>query len=203
MRLKFFSPAAGARPLRQRNTPTAWFRLGIRALSILVVVLIVVIIGAVVLTLVSRTDFGFVRDQIASTLRANLGPDYKVAIKRAVIDTDPVLGLVVRVDDIVVRDSQNDVVVDVPETRFVVDPASLLRFHVDIRQVEFNAPRLSFVRTADGRVLLGVTEASVPPPAAPAPPATRNRAAPDRRPPARREAPRRRPTRQPAPIRRR
>ena len=108
MRLKIFSPAATARPLRQRNSPAAWFRLAVRAVAILVVVLIVVVVGGIVLALVGRTDFGFVRDQIASTLRSNLGPGYSVAIKRAVIDTDPVLGLVVRVDDIVVRDNKND-----------------------------------------------------------------------------------------------
>ena len=78
------------------------------------------------------------------------------------IDTDPVLGLVVRVDDIVVRDSKNDVVVDVPETRFVVDPYSLLRLHVDIRAVELNAPQISFLRASDGRVLLGATGADAP-----------------------------------------
>ncbi len=173
MRLKLFSRTAAARPLRQRNSPAAWFRLGIRALSILVAVLVVVVVVAIILTLVGRTDFGFVRDQIASTLRANLGPDYSVAIKRAVFDTDPVLGLVVRVDDIVVRDSKNAVVVNVPETRFVVDPTSLLRFHVDIRTVEFNAPQISFVRTKDGRVLLGAAEpGGSPPPAATAPAGT-------------------------------
>ena len=166
MRLKVFSPAATPRPLRQRNSPAAWFRLGVRALAILVAVLIVVVVGGIVLVFVGRTDFGFVRDQIASTLRANLGPDYSVAIKRAVIDTDPVLGLVVRVDDIVVRDRKDAVVVDVPETRFVIDPYSLLRFHVDIRTVEFNGPQVSFVRTSDGRVLLGATEAGAPPPPA-------------------------------------
>ncbi len=168
MRLKIFSPAAVTRPLRQRNSPAAWFRLGVRALSILLVVVIVVVVGAVTLALVGGTDFGFVRDRIASTLRASLGPGYSVAIKRAVIDTDPVLGLVVRVDDIVVRDSKNDVVADLPETRFVVDPYSLLRFRVDIRTVEFNGPQISFVRTGDGRVMLGLTEAGVPPPPTPA-----------------------------------
>jgi hypothetical protein len=162
MRLKIFSPPAAARPLRQRNSPAAWIRLGVRAVSILVVVLIVVIVGGIVLTLVGGTDFGFVRDRVAATLRSNLGPDYTVAIKRAVIDTDPVLGLVVRVDNIVVRDSKNDVVVDVPETRFVIDPYSLLRLHVDIRTVELNAPQISFLRTSDGRVLLGTTAVEAP-----------------------------------------
>ncbi len=155
MRLKISLPTAAARPLRQRNSPAAWFRLAFRAVAILAVVLVVVVVGGIVVVLVGRTDFGFVRDQIAATLRSNLGPGYSVAIKRAVIDTDPVLGLVVRVDDIVVRDDRQAVVVEVPETRFVVDPYSLLRLHVDIRTVEFNAPQLSFLRTSDGRVMLG------------------------------------------------
>ena len=159
MRLKIFSRTATARPLRQRNTPAAWFRLAVRAVVILVVLLVVVVVGGIVVAVVGRTDFGFVRDQIATSLRSSLGPGYSVAIKRAVIDTDPVLGLVVLVDDIVVRDDKNDVVADVPETRFVVNPYSLLRLHVDIRTVEFNAPQISIVRTSDGRVLLGATEA--------------------------------------------
>lgn len=163
MRLKLFSPAAATRPLRQRSSPVAWFRLALRAVSILFVVLIVVVVGGVVITLVGGTDFGFVRDRIASTLRSGLGPDYAVAIRRAVIDTDPLLGLVVRVDDIVVRDSKDEVVVDVPETRFVVDPYSLLRLHVDIRAVELNGPQISILRTSDGRVLLGVADATSAP----------------------------------------
>ncbi len=173
MRLKVFSPIKVARPLRQRNSPTAWFHLAVRALSILVVVLIVVLVGGIVLTLVGKTDFGFVRDQIAATLRANLGSDYSVDVKRAVIDTDPVLGLVVRVDDIVVRDSNNAVVAEVPETRLVIDPYSLLRLRVDIRTVELNGPQISFLRTSDGRVLLGLTEAGAPPPPAVAAPSAR------------------------------
>ncbi len=169
MRLKISSPTATARPLRQRGSLGAWFRLAIRAVAILFVVLIVVVVGGIVVVLVGRTDFGFVRDQIAATLRSHLGPDYSVDIKRAVIDTDPVLGLVVRVDDIVVHDGKNDVVVAVPETRFVVDPYSLLRLHVDIRTVEFNAPQLSFVRTSDGRVMLGTAQPDETPPAVAAP----------------------------------
>lgn len=166
MRLKVFSPTARSRPLRLRNTPFAWFRLGVRAVSILVVLLVLVVVGGILVALVGRTDFGFVRDQIAATLSNNLGPDYSVNIRRAVIDTDPVLGLVVRVDDIVVRDRQNAVVVAVPETRFVIDPYSLLRLHIDIRAVELNAPQISFVRAGDGRVRLGAAAPGEGPPAA-------------------------------------
>ncbi len=160
MRLKTFPKSAATRPLRQRGTPRAWFRLGLRAAVVLVIVLVAVVIGAVVVAFTGPTDFGFVRDRIASTIRDNLGPGYSVAIKRAVIDTDPVLGLVVRVDDIVVRDASKAVVVDVPETRFVIDPYSLLRFHVDLKAVELNGPQFSFVRAGGGNVSLGVADKS-------------------------------------------
>ncbi len=150
------APAARTtRPLRQRGTPASWFRLGLRAVAVLVVVFLVAVIGGMVLAISGHTDFGFVRDRIAATIRASLGPDYSVDIKRAVIDADPVLGLVIRVDDIVVRDSGNDVVASVPETRFVIDPYSLLRLHVDIRSVELNGPEVSFVRARNGSVLPG------------------------------------------------
>jgi hypothetical protein len=66
-----------------------------------------------------------------------------------------VLGLVVRVDNIDVRDNHNAVVAHVPSTRFAIDPWSLLRLHVDVRQVELAGAEVSFVRTADGQVRLG------------------------------------------------
>ena len=122
----------------------------------IVAVLAVTLVGAIVVVLSGSADVGFVRDRIAATIRSSVGPGYSVTIKRAVIDTDPVLGLVVRVDDTVIRDSANEVVADVPETRFVIDPYSLLRFHVDIRSVELNGPQVSFVRDRAGKVLLGV-----------------------------------------------
>ena len=161
-----FSPARAVRPLRQRGGVGARWWLALRAMSILAVVLLIAVIGVAVLAITGATDFGFVRDRIADAIRSNIGPGYTVDIRRAVIDTDPVLGLVVRVDDIIVRDA-TEVVVNVPETRFVVDPLSLLRFRVDIRSVEFDGPQLSFVRDASGRVMLAAAPID-PPAAAPA-----------------------------------
>ncbi len=163
MRQKVFpsSSAQSTRPLRQRGSTAARFHLALRALSILAVVLGVAIAAGIVVAL-TGTDFGFVRDRIASTIRSNLGPGYSVQIRQAVIDTDPVLGLVVRVDDIVVRDPKQEIVVNVPETRFVVDPYSLLRLHVDIRSVELNGPEVSFIRDRRGRVRLALAEAASP-----------------------------------------
>ncbi len=130
-------------------------RLAFRAFLVVLLVLVVVVVGAVVVVLAGPTEFGFVRDRIAATLQESLGKDYAVAIDRAVVDVDPVLGLVVRVDNIDVKDKRDAVVAHVPSTRFAIDPLSLLRFRVDVRQVELSGAEISFVRTPEGAVLLG------------------------------------------------
>ncbi len=141
----------------------------------LLLVLVVAVVAAVGLMLSGPTEVGFVRDRIAGTLRRDLGPAYSVAVSRAVIDIDPVLGLVVRVDDIDVRDSANTVVAHVPSTRLAIDPLALLRFRVEIHQVELAGAEISFVRTEDGAVRLGNADTVVagtsaaPPAEAPAP----------------------------------
>ena len=89
-------------------------RLTVRALAVVVLVLVVAVVGAIAVVLTGPTEFGFVRDRIAATIRTNLGDDYAVNIARAVVDIDPVLGLVVRVDDIAVSDSVAAVVAYVP-----------------------------------------------------------------------------------------
>ena len=130
-------------------------RLAVRALAVVVLVLVVAVVGAIAVVLTGPTEFGFVRDRIAVTLAKNLGDDYAVDIARAVVDIDPVLGLVVRVDDITVRDSVAAVVALVPSTRFAVDPLSLFGFRVEIGQVELSGAEISFVRAEGGAVRLG------------------------------------------------
>jgi hypothetical protein len=130
-------------------------RLAFRASLVVMLVLVVAVIGAIVVVFAGPTEFGFVRDRIAATLQESVGSGYSVGVERAVVDVDPVLGLVVRVDNIDVRDNRQAVVAHVPSTRFAIDPLSLLRFRVDIREVELSGAEVSFVRTADGAVLLG------------------------------------------------
>ena len=158
----------------------------LRAAAVVLLVLVVAVVGAVGLVLSGPTEVGFVRDRIVGTLKRDLGPGYSVAIARAVIDIDPVLGLVVRVDDVDVRDSANAVVAHVPSTRLAIDPLALLRFRVEIHQVELASAEISFVRTTDGAVRLGKadtvdadTNAAPPPAAAPSAPATTTVAAAD------------------------
>jgi hypothetical protein len=164
MRWTRLSSALAARPLRQRRSRPALVRLGIRAAVAVVVVLVVALVGATVFVLAGPTEFGFVRDRIAGTIDASLGPGYSVGIARAVVDVDPVLGLVVRVDDIDVRDDRQAVVAHVPSTRFAVDPWSLLRLRVDIREVELSGADISFVSTPGGAVRLGDADTALPAP---------------------------------------
>ena len=109
-------------------------RLAFRAALVVLLVLIVAVVGAVVVVLKGPTEFAFIRDRIAATLEQNLGPAYSVAIEKAVVDVDPVLGLVVRVDNIDISDSRHALVAHVPQTRFAVDPWSLLRLRVDVQR---------------------------------------------------------------------
>jgi hypothetical protein len=155
MRLTQFPSAIANRPLRQRQGRSAVVKHGIRALAVVVLILLVAIGGGVAVILTGPTEFAVVRDRIASVLQDSLGKAYAVSVGRATIDVDPVLGLVVRVDNIEIRDSQKTVVVHIPLTRLAIDPLSLLRLRIDLSNIELSNASISFVRTDNGEVYLG------------------------------------------------
>ena len=161
MRLNQYPSEQASRPLRQRRA--AWPRLLFRAGLVLGLVLFIAFAAAMLLIIAGPTEFGIVRERVASIIRSNLGPNYTVDIRRAVIDVDPVLGLVVRIDDIDVRDNAKAVVAHIPSTRFAIDPSSLLRFRVDVKQIELSDPQISFVRAADGGIYLGNADTELRP----------------------------------------
>ncbi|MEJ0098134.1 MAG: hypothetical protein WDM84_09805 [Bauldia sp.] len=101
--------------------------------------------------------------RVAGLIRANLGPGYDVTIGRAVVDLDPVLGLVVRVDNLDVSDSNKAVVAHLPSTRFAIDPYALLALRVEVKQVELSDPELSFARGDGGAIYLGTGATPQPP----------------------------------------
>ena len=160
-----------ARPLRLRNPSR--LRLLARAGMVVLLVLVIAIVGGILVLLTGPTEFGILRDRVAAIIQTNLGDQYTVTVKRAVIDIDPVLGLVARVDDIEVRDSNKAVVASVPSTRFAIDPYALLGFRVEVRQIELANPQIAFARAEDGSVYLGNAATARgprarPPPIAPA-----------------------------------
>ena len=106
---------------------------------------------------VGPLELDMVRDRVIATLSQRLGPDYGVKVGRATVDVDPVLGLVVAIDEITVRDRDEAVVAQVPSTRLALDPLSLLRLRMDVRTVEVSDADISFVRSHSGRVYLGTS----------------------------------------------
>jgi hypothetical protein len=168
MRHPQYPSEQAARPLRQRPPRR---QLALRVVLIALIVVLAAFFGAMLLVMAGPTDFGIARDRIAGIIGRGLGPGYTVDIRRAVIDFDPVLGLVVRADDLDVRDSGKTVVAHVPSTRFAIDAYALLTFRVEVKQVELTNPEFSFVRDG-GALYLGNanTEHATPSgPAAPAP----------------------------------
>ena len=127
----------------------------LRAAAVVVVLVLAVVVTATVIVLSGPTEFGIVRNRIQTILTTNLGAGYQVEIGRAVIDVDPVYGLVVQVDNVTVRDDQSAIVANVPSTRLDIDPAALFAFRVDLQGVELNNAVLSFVRADTGEVYLG------------------------------------------------
>jgi hypothetical protein len=126
-----------------------------RALGAIIVLLVVVIGAAAAVILSGPTEVTVVRDRVRSILSSNLGDSYKVDVGRAIIDVDPVLGLVVQVDKIEVHDSEASLVASVPSVRMAIDPLALLRLRVDVSNVELTDAVISFVRADDGAVYLG------------------------------------------------
>jgi hypothetical protein len=144
-------------------------RLAFRAFLIVCLVLVIALLGGVLIVLTGPTEFGIVRERVASIIRQNLGSAYDVAVGRAVVDIDPVLGLTVRVDDIDVRDGTKAVVAHVPSTRFAIDPYALLRFRVEVKQVELASPEIWLARGNAGSIYLGTADTPAPAAAAAAP----------------------------------
>lgn len=128
------------------------------ALRIIAAAIALALVAIVVLTLVvlsGPTEFGFVRDRIASILATALGGDYEVAVGRAVLDVDPVYGLVVEVENVAIRDGRGAIVANVPSTRLDIDPTALLSFKINVPAIELNNAELFVVRADDGDVYLG------------------------------------------------
>ena len=160
IRLEQYPSEQANRPLRQRPARS---RLLWRALSIVVLVLVIAVVGTVLVVASGPTELGIVRGRVAGLIRDNLGPGYAVDVGRTMVELDPVLGLVVRVDNLDVRDSRQAVVAHLPSTRFAIDPFALLGLRVEVKQVELSDPELSFARGDSGAIYLGTGATPQPP----------------------------------------
>ena len=124
--------------------------------TLVVLLVMIVLVGVTVAIVISGpTEVGFLRDRISSVLTKRLGEDYEISVGSAVIDVDPVYGLVLEINNVTVTDNQGANVADIPSTRLDIDPAALVAFRLDIHSVELNNAELAFVRAETGEFYLG------------------------------------------------
>ena len=168
---------AARRPDRERLPRGV--RIGLLVLAAAAGTLVVAVAVFVGLVMSGPTELGFVRDRFRAAVQGQLGQDYTVKVDKAVVDVDPVLGLVLEIDGTDVADSNGATVVHVPSTRLAIDPVALLGLRLSVSTVEFNAAEISLAVSNNGEVHLGdaTTPWSAPPPAGAA--AKANRSGPD------------------------
>jgi len=155
MRLTEFPSALANRPLRSPRDWRRVRRIGFFVLGGIAGLFLLALVVAVAIVLTGPTEVGVLRDRIEAALQDRLGPGYAVSVARAVVDVDPVLGLVIEVDGIEVKDGAQAVVAKAPETRLAIDPLALLRFKLSVTALEATGTELSLARSGDGQVYLG------------------------------------------------
>lgn len=155
---------AGGAPARSRRLPRG-IRIGLLVLAAAAGSLVLAVAVFLGLIMTGPTELGFVRDRFRAAIQAQLGEDYTVKVDKAVVDVDPVLGLVLEIDGTDVADSSGATVVHVPSTRLAIDPVALLGLRLSVSAVEFNAAEISLAVSKTGEVRLGdaATPWSAPP----------------------------------------
>lgn len=127
----------------------------VTAFAAVFLLILVAVAVLLVVVLSGPTELGFLKNRIISTLTAALGEGYEASVGRAVLNVDPVYGLVLEVDNIAVRDSRGAIVANVPSTRLDIDPAALLALDFRVPAVELNKAEISIARAENGEIFLG------------------------------------------------
>ncbi len=148
-------PPPGRRGIWAQLTGRGLRRRSSRVGILIMLVVIVAIVGGFAFLLLGPADIGALRGRIKSTIEANVGSGYQVDVGRSALSLDPVLGLVVEVDDIIVRDPTAGIAADIPSTRLSIDLWGLFGARGLVRAVEVEGATFLFSRSADGRVQLG------------------------------------------------
>lgn len=135
------APPSGRR-LRGR---IAWRQPLLVTLTVLVA-LVAVAVGLVALAASRSFELPFVRAQLAGMIEDTLGPGYAATVSSAVLDTDPVLGLVLRVGDVRVVDAIGAGVLSIGSSLVAIDPVAIVTPKTILRSVEIDGVWLSLVR---------------------------------------------------------
>ncbi len=163
-RLTRYPSAKAGRPLptprpRRRRSPWRWVVSGV------VLVLLLLLLaggGMVALVLNGPVELGFLRGRINAAIESALGGRYDVAAGSATIGMDPALGLVLRVEDIVVSDPGKEIVAKVGSAIMSVDPLGVVTPRAFVRSAEVNDSWVSIVRSRNGHIFLGTAASQEP-----------------------------------------
>jgi hypothetical protein len=143
-------PAATKRP--------DWRRL--RRIALWTVATLFVVFMALAATaafLVSRSvNIPFLQNRVVALIEESLGPGYDVSVAKAALASDPVLGLVARLETVSVHDATGAEVLRIPTTLLALDLGALVTSRDLIRAVEVDGLWAS-IRQVEGEFALGAS----------------------------------------------
>jgi hypothetical protein len=154
-RIAALQAAFGSGAFGSPETRSVLLRHALRIVAAVVILAVLAVVVLVVLVLSGPTELGFVRHRIVAALTTALGDDYEVSVGSAVLDVDPVYGLVLEVDNVAVREQGGAIVANVPSTRLDIDPIGFFAFQVDVRAIELNNAEIAIARAENGDIYLG------------------------------------------------
>ncbi len=123
-------------------------------LAAIAVLLAITLVAGIAFVISRAVELPFVRGNVAAAIEEALGPGYLASVGGATLKVDPVLGLVLAIADVTVRDAAGQEVLTVPATMLAVEPAALLTSRHVIRSIEVDGLWVA-LRRDRGRVILG------------------------------------------------
>ncbi len=123
------------------------------SLSILTL-LFVALSGTLALLISASIELPFVRNQVDATIEQALGEGYNATVGSAILDVDPVLGLVLRVADVSVVDGAGTEVARVPSAMIAISLSGIVTSRNAVRSVEADGAWFA-IRRDGGVAFLG------------------------------------------------
>ena len=126
--------------------PRVW-RAALWAFGILAL-LAVLLTAAIAFVITRSVELPFLRNQVSAAVERALGDGYSATVGSATLDTDPVLGLVARLSDIVILDNDGTEVARLPTTLLAISPIAIVNSQNVVRTVEIDDAVFSVKRVA-------------------------------------------------------
>ncbi|MCW5715687.1 MAG: hypothetical protein KIT43_14340 [Bauldia sp.] len=139
--------AVPAPPLTRRPRRRIAWQKPLLVVTLVLVALVAAAVALIALAASRNFELPFIRAQLAGMIEGTLGAGYDATVGSAVLDTDPVLGLVLRVGDIRVVDTNGAELLRVGSSLIAIDPTAIVTPKAVLRSVEIDGLWLSLVRS--------------------------------------------------------